>query len=223
MTDVVAFDIETSGLSSENDLVTVASTYDGKSSQSFLFVCLDEITRELRYRDDVASVIEEFCTMLDNAKYLAAFNGVRFDIPFVTRSFNLQHSRAASWVLKTYDPFEICKSVHSRTFGLNMLLTLNGVESKSGSGMHAVEQAINGDFDSLADYCNDDARLTWNVCSMSQLRLPEGFMWRKHNAGLLCGDRAILHLRTVKHSDGGFDCFQFVRQVNASTSKPTQN
>ena len=209
MQGVLAFDIETSGLKAQQDLITVASTFDGTTARSYLFVCLDERTKELRYRDDVNDVIADFTRAMDQARFLAAFNGVRFDLPFICQAFRLCPDRVALWVLKTYDPFEVCKSVQSRTFALNMLLMLNGIECKSGSGMHAVEQARRGEFADLAAYCNDDARLTWNVCNMPELLLPEGYMWRKNHPGHLCQDNTVARLQARRSADAGFEQFAF--------------
>jgi len=209
MNKVLAFDIETSGLKANQDFITVASTFDGLCAKSYLFVCLDSNTGKLQYRDDVQNIIDDFTSAMDAAPYLAAFNGCRFDLPFICEAFNLCHDRVARWVLKTYDPFEVCKSVQSRTFALNMLLKLNGIECKSGSGMHAVEQAHRGEFEDLANYCNDDARLTWNVCNMPQLLLPEGYAWRKMHAGLLCHKDNVVRLCAGRTSSGKFKQFAF--------------
>lgn len=70
--DSVAFvDIETTGLSSARDCITVVGIYDGKEAKTFVKgIDLDE-------------VVDEF------AKYqmLVSFNGARFDLPFIKSEY----------------------------------------------------------------------------------------------------------------------------------------
>jgi hypothetical protein len=124
---------------------------------------------------------EDFCSMLDAAPMLATFNGVRFDIRFVQSAFKIPESRVMGWLMKTFDVFDICASCASRTFALNLLLDLNGFQSKSGSGDAAVKQAHAGEFEELEKYCLDDAILTHHISTMQRIALPEGYAWRKKN------------------------------------------
>jgi hypothetical protein len=206
---LLAFDIETSGLDAEKDFVTVCSTYDGSEARSYLFVELDQ-NGVLVYREDKEAVVGALCAALDAAPALAAFNGVRFDVPFIARAFRVEEARAAGWLLKCLDPFEVCKSVARRTFGLGMLLELNGMEGKSGSGLAAVEQARNGEFDALSRYCEDDARLTHEVCVRERLMLPEGFAWRRARPGQLHDAEHPTWLRIERDAAGRFLPFALV-------------
>ena len=63
--------------------------------------------------------------------HLCAFNGIRFDIPFLYKVWGLSLDRVECWVLKT---FESLRS--NATFSLNKLLASKGLESKSGTGIH---------------------------------------------------------------------------------------
>lgn len=115
---MLAFDIETTGLNGNCHHVTCACVFDGESGveRSFLFG-----------RDTDLSLREEFMGMLDAAERICAFNGARFDIPFLARSWNLPSERVGSWMVKLVDAFEACKLARGRTFSLNALLHANGL------------------------------------------------------------------------------------------------
>jgi hypothetical protein len=208
--DILAFDIETTGLDASIDLVTVAAIFDGESATSFRFVDISEDDGSLHYTDEGMLQLSAFCEALDNAPYLAAFNGVKFDIPFLATAFKLPTAQCASWVFKCLDIFEICKTVQSRTFGLNMLLSLNGFESKTGSGANAVHQAYSGQFDELEAYCIDDAKLTHSVSTQSSIALPADYTWRKNHPKLLSDAQCTLHLLVSRDPNtGAFSPFEF--------------
>lgn len=69
--DTAFVDIETTGLSSQSDAITIIGIYDGKEAKTFIRdINLDEAREEL-------------------AKYkqLVTFNGARFDLPFIECEF----------------------------------------------------------------------------------------------------------------------------------------
>jgi hypothetical protein len=158
---MLAFDLETTGLSFERDEIMCASAYDPDRglARAFLFA-----------RGDSP---EEFMRLLDEAERLCCFNGVRFDIPFIRARWSPAPERVEAWRRKSHDVYEACRLCLGVTFSLNALLLLNGLESKSGSGLKAVELARSGQFDALGAYCLDDARLTHAVSSMPRIRLPK--------------------------------------------------
>lgn len=216
---ILAFDIETTGLDAGRDLITVAATYDGVRATAYRFVELDE-NGLLRYAADANEKMQQFCTALDRAPYLAAFNGVRFDVPFIVRAFKLPDEQGAQWVLKCLDIFEVCKAVRSRTFGLNMLLALNGFDAKTGSGANAVVQAQSGQFDELEAYCVDDAKLTHKVSALPVIALPEEYTWRRYHPRWLCDVELALHLIIERDNDtGAFAPFRFETKVLAEPSR----
>ena len=183
---MLAWDIETTGFHGERDLVTVAALYDGTQETVFRFVRIvnkgtDNELLVYKETDELKNICEKFFSMLDAAPMLATFNGVRFDIRFVQSAFQVPELRIMGWLMKTFDVFDICATCASRTFALNVLLDLNGFESKSGSGDAAVKQAHAGEFEELEKYCLDDAMLTHHISTMKQIALPEGYAWRKKN------------------------------------------
>jgi len=77
---MLAFDIETEGLDSRVDGITVASIYDGARG----------VSRTFNFVKD-ASLFEsekaDFIRALDEAESLCCFHGIRFDIPFIAKRF----------------------------------------------------------------------------------------------------------------------------------------
>jgi hypothetical protein len=180
---MLAFDIETMGLCSIKNHITVAAIYDLDEGTNlvFRFVTKDHENPPygVRYIDNVGDRIEEFLSRLDDATSLTAFNGIQFDIPFIQQQFKVPDARVQAWVLKTYDTFEFSRRVFNRTFPLNMLLSMNGFEVKSGDGAQAVRFAEASNWKELESYCADDSRLTWDVAQKKRLILPEGPTFRK--------------------------------------------
>jgi hypothetical protein len=179
---MLAWDIETMGLDSAVDLITVAAVYDADTGINRVFRFVhnpDASPGGVRYHDDARDTIEEFLCMLDTADSLTTFNGVQFDIPFVQVQFNVPEPRVRAWLLKTYDIFEFCRRVFDRSFGLNVLLKLNGFDVKSGTGTQAIVYAQQAKWFELESYCADDAKLTWDVAQKSSVVIPEAVSFRK--------------------------------------------
>lgn len=174
---MVAFDIETLGFNPLKERITAAAVYDGNGLCK-VFVFKDED------READAKLKEEFIAILDAAPRLCAFNGVRFDIPYIIRHWGLDPNRAHHWVLKTVDVFEACKLGLQQTFKLSQLLAVNSMESKTGSGAEAVGLARNKEWDKLGAYCLQDTRLTYLVTAQMSVGLP-----LHHSARQLALDR----------------------------------
>jgi hypothetical protein len=189
---MLAWDIETTGFDPILELVTVAAVYSAEREHVYRFatnilcsICNDPncVThpKKVVKSVDFEQQREAFLCELDDAPVLAAYNGISFDIPFIATAFRVQPERVMHWVLKSLDVFETCKRAAGRTFGLNLLLDLNGFQSKTGSGGDAVIQARMGEWDKLAAYCLDDAKLTQLVSTKTRIALPEGFRWRQQH------------------------------------------
>lgn len=157
---VLAFDIETTGLS-ESDSVTCVCAYDAARGIDF---------RACTPRGEIC---EEFMKLLDEAPLLCAFNGVLFDLKFLAKRWNIDFKRVAGWVLKLLDPYQACKLALKRTFSLDRLLEANGVECKTGSGKEAVEMAKDGRWAELENYCMNDTMKTHDVVKLGCLKLPD--------------------------------------------------
>ena len=162
---MVAFDIETMGLNPLRDRITAAAVFSGDGLCK-VFVFKDED------READARLKEEFIAILDGAPRLCAFNGVRFDIPYIIKNWQLDPERAHHWVRKTVDIFEACKLGLRQIFNLSQLLSVNNMESKTGSGAEAVELARNREWEKLGAYCLQDTRLTYLATAQLGVMLP---------------------------------------------------
>lgn len=156
---VLAFDIETTGLR-EADAVTCVCAYDPD--------------RGVHYRESTPTGArsERFLALLDEAPLLCAFNGVRFDLPFLAKRWRIEPQRVGAWVEKLVDPFEACRLALQSTFSLDRLLHANGLQSKTGNGAEAVCMARAGQWARLEDYCMNDTVLTHQIIKLKRVRLP---------------------------------------------------
>lgn len=162
---MLAFDIETEGLDSDLDGITVASVYDpARGIQKTFFFMRDGYDRQ--------GNIDEFLAVLDDAPFLCCFNGIRFDIPFIIKAFGVEPERYSTWFCKTFDYFEICKLVFSSSCGLNTILLANGEDVKNSCGMQAVYWARDKEWDELDKYCMKDTVLTHTISMRERLELP---------------------------------------------------
>jgi hypothetical protein len=177
---MLAWDVETSGLQARTSLLTVATTYSPERQMIYQFAILNSQGKLVKAPDfDIKK--EAFMKELDDAPMLAGFNTIGFDLKFITIAFQIPPERVMKWLLKSLDIFEASKQACGRTFGLNAVLDLNGLTSKSGSGMQAVHQANAGLFKELGDYCMDDSRLTYLISTRKRIALPMGWKWRKEH------------------------------------------
>jgi hypothetical protein len=161
---LIAFDIETTGLDPRGHAVTAACVFGDGAEETFLFKGEDDT--------EDAAARERFLAVLDAAPRLCAFNGIRFDIPFLHTSWGLSTERVEAWVLKTFDVYEACKLGLNTTFSLDKLLFANGMEGKSGSGLHAITLAKTKQWEALGAYCMQDTRLTYLVTRQDNIALP---------------------------------------------------
>jgi hypothetical protein len=122
--------------------------------------------------EEDAALRDEFVAILESAPRLCAFNGVRFDIPYIIKHWRLDIALAERWVRKTVDIFEACKLGLRQTFKLSQLLAVNNLESKTGSGAEAVQLAREKRWDELGAYCLQDTRLTYLATAQMGVILP---------------------------------------------------
>lgn len=186
---MLAFDLETTGLDPKKHVVTCACVYSRIHSIDACFFF---------NRDDP----EVFFKMLDDAPVLCAFNGARFDLPFLQVihyfpfyfsflflitifqiSSGVDARRIYQWRLKLFDVYETCKLGLGVTFSLNSLLAANGMMGKSGDGGKAVSMFNEGRYAELASYCRDDTVLTYNVSTLDVIQIPGNpqVVLRPHN------------------------------------------
>jgi hypothetical protein len=168
---MLSFDLETTGLDPRTDLITCAAAYDPDAGIERVFFFAQEdgaggLVPMLRDAD-------EFMGLLDAAHRLCAFNGARFDLPFIQHQLGASAARVRGWRLKLHDVFVACKWGLGVTFPLQALLELNGLPGKTGSGADAVQLARDGQWQRLGDYCMNDTVLTHAVSAMDSILLPK--------------------------------------------------
>lgn len=170
---MIAFDIETTGLkANQGDRCTIVCAEDWLTREKFTF-------EFERHRDDPetsAALLCQMCKLFDEAPSLAAFNGIKFDIPFLQQCFNLQPAQTNAWALKTVDIYDRCKKSSQPTFSLNMLCEANGVPTKISSGCEAIGMAERGEWTQLREYCAMDVTILNNLADRRLLIHP-----RTHN------------------------------------------
>jgi hypothetical protein len=183
---MIAFDIETTGIDPANSVVTVVCTQDYHTGErrayEFGRVRAGEPQNEVRLRGELIAAF-------DAADSLCAFNGVRFDIPFLHAALKLSPETTSSWLLKTTDILEAVRLGlfgPAHTFGLNLLCQHNQVAVKSGSGLQAIQFAQEGKWDALLSYCTDDVRI---LCDLYRRRLLNNPRFH-----------GVIDLRTIAHA-----------------------
>jgi len=184
---MLAFDIETTGLDGHKHDVTVVCTEDFHTGERIAYE-FDRIKKQ-----DPAHLQQlkrDLVTAFNNATSLCAFNGIRFDIPFLRNSLKLDNNTVNAWLLKTTDILEACrlgKFGPRHTFGLNLLCEFNGIKMKTSSGKEAINMAHANRWDELKNYCVEDVRILCDLYRKRHLRNPRGY--------------AMLDLSKIAHAD----------------------
>lgn len=174
---MLAFDIETTGLDRERCLVTVVCTEDFRTGERRAYE-FGRVAAEGDCGRERAQLTAALVAAFDGAESLCAFNGVRFDVPFLHKALRLPEATVAAWLMKTTDILEACRLEvfgPRHTFSLNLLCEHNGVQMKSSSGCEAVRMAADGRWQELRDYCADDVRILCDLYRRRELRNPRGF------------------------------------------------
>ena len=166
---MLALDIETMGLLHHIPLppITCVCLYDGTTDERVRLLFHGEPP------DRHAASAARLLHLLDSAPVLAGFNAVYFDLEYIRRYFGATDEQLHGWILKCVDPFMCMKHILGRTCKLNVLLALNGLGAKTGSGSDAIRLARAGKTRELLDYCLMDAILSWRVCMLPRIRFTE--------------------------------------------------
>ena len=172
---MLAFDIETQGLSPETAEVTCICACDPETGLA-LTVIPSLTPAEFAALDGVLPGLsvdpETILAALDRADRVCAFHGARFDIPFLRARYGIPAERAGAWMLKLVDVYEATFQAFGRAFGLNALLAANGLPSKTDSGANAILLARQREWRRLGEYCMADAAKTHRVSSLARVALP---------------------------------------------------
>lgn len=176
----VALDIETTGLRATDLITCIAVAGEGWA-----------MTWDMGPSYNHQQTAEQLGTILDESTSIYAYNGAKFDIPFIQRHFQFPDSRVGAWMLKLVDPlyaaqvllgFEACPK-------LSAVLALNGVAAKTSSGTEAIAMARNGQWDRLRDYCANDTSVTYQLLERDELKWVHGLAFSKRHKGLFFRQR----------------------------------
>lgn len=166
--NMLAFDIETTGLDPAFSVVTVVCTEDFRTGERHAYefgrIRANEPQNEARLKEDLIAAFNA-------AESLCAFNGIRFDIPFLHTALKLPEATSAAWLFKTTDILEACRLGlfgPTHTFSLNLLCQHNQIQVKSGSGLQAIKFAQERRWNELLLYCADDVRI---LCDLYRRRV----------------------------------------------------
>lgn len=172
---MLAFDIETTGLCAQTAKVTVVCTEDFFTGEKKAY----EFARVRKHEPhNLDLLVTEMVNAFDEAESLCAFNGVRFDVPFLHQAFKLSDQKVGMWLAKCSDILEACRLQFfgpRHTFGLNLLCIANDIMQKSSSGVEAIKMAEDERWDDLNTYCHDDVRILCALYRKQRLKNP-----RKH-------------------------------------------
>ena len=166
---MLAFDIETFGLDPKKVKITVICTeciFTGER-KTFEFA-----RHDAEVGGAPTALVADLVATLDAAQSLSAFNGIRFDLPFMQVALGIPEATVRAWVLKTTDILECCRLVHGHTFKLDLLCETNGMPMKSGTGLFAIQLAREGRWDELNAYCADDVAILCNLHRQQLLTNP---------------------------------------------------
>jgi len=151
----VALDIETTGVKMNEDTITcVALVGEGWNACWHMGPGYNHMEKRELLRD-----------CLNNAQSIIVYNGALFDIPFLQRFYNFEDGEVGPWMMKLIDPFYSARALLGRGAcpKLSQILSLNGINPKTSSGLEAVNMAKEGRWEELADYCLNDTMVTYDL------------------------------------------------------------
>lgn len=167
---VFIFDIETTGLSANDSITVICGVVHSIADHAKY----EEITLNLlRIKEDASAeraLCERVCAFLDSARFLAAYNGIRFDLPFVARwadSLGVP-ANIARWTAKTIDFYHLILSHVGVHYKMQRVCEDNFLPvAKSGSGLDAIRWAASGEWDLLEAYCMQDVHVLRTLLQQS--------------------------------------------------------
>jgi hypothetical protein len=198
--EMLAFDIETLGLNEHRHFITVVSLYSKDIERVLRFVEYDTNEGCVRYKKDYRDLVAELVDVLDKADHLCGFNAISFDIPFIACQFKIPYNTVTKWKSKTFDILQTARCHFNRTFSLNLLWTMNKVESdgKTSTGLEAIKMAETSRWEELEAYCLEDSRLIHAISSLKIIKCPEGGNWRRKNGGRSYDPERVAQIDTSK-------------------------
>ena len=181
---MLAFDIETTGLSPAHAVVTCVCAEDFRSGKRYSF----EYARiKKQSPEQLADMNTALVCLFEEASSLCAFNGIRFDLPFMETALGIDPETIKRWKKKTSDILEKCREEYKHTFKLDLLCQCNDIVTKSSSGLQAIQWAKEGKWEDLRSYCEFDVHILCELYRKRHLINPR--------------NQKIMDLRNWSHAD----------------------
>ena len=166
---MLSFDIETEGLHArQGHKITVICTECFHTREKRAY----EFAKHAHDADKLAQLREDVITAFDAAPSLCAFNGIKFDLPFMAIALKLPYDTVKRWKSKTSDILESCREVYMHTFSLNLLCEKNEIPIKISTGLAAIKMAADGEYDNLREYCEADVTILNNLYAKRYILNP---------------------------------------------------
>lgn len=159
------FDIETTGLDQDRNVVTTVTLHQGGD------------TRTLVRGDDLTA--EELAAVLDPAEILVTFNGARFDIPFLEANFDIDLDRPHIDLLPTCRRAGLDGGLSEVERSLGIGRELPDVDGREAVRLwHEHERGVDGALDRLIAYNREDTEnmvpvLEETIARLDTQLLPE--------------------------------------------------
>jgi hypothetical protein len=163
--EMLAFDIETLGLNPQIHDVTCVCAEDFHTGRKYVFEYARVKKESPGDREGLTAALVK---LFDDASSLCAFNGIRFDLPFMEKALGIPADTVTKWKKKTSDILEKCREVYKHTFKLDLLCECNDIQTKSASGLQAIEWAREERWEELKEYCAMDVHI---LCDLYRKRV----------------------------------------------------
>jgi len=154
---MLIIDIETTGLDLQEHEITVIGTilYDPVKKVIVKVECFNVIINKLDGNaQGMLDVKKKIAQMLADCTSIVAFNGIKFDMPFIFKWLDQASSDVES---KYLDFCAISKTEANCYISLNNVCILNQIPvCKSANGAQAVIWAREQEWNKLSDYCMQD-------------------------------------------------------------------
>lgn len=162
---MLCFDIETTGLDPDRCKVTVVCTEDFVSgvTRAYEFA---------QYPEKFDCLREDLIAALEESPSLCAFNGIRFDIPFLAKYLKISNYQQMKWMTKTSDILEQSRLRFKKTFSLNLLCETNNIPIKISDGKEAIKMAENKEWSKLRSYCAKDVSILCDIYRKQKITHP---------------------------------------------------
>lgn len=119
----------------------------------------------------------ELLRLFDDATIIVAYNGLDYDFKMLKKHYSKKTdpllSRYTSHRLKCLDMFSNLKAALGSWPKLDDLLKLNGLETKTASGLEAISMWEDGRRDELLSYCEADVALLAKLSLKDAMLVPK--------------------------------------------------